>query len=162
MSNQLLLCLMEFYYKLQGLTLAGSNIFNTVGTCEILRNARRGLVYLNLLACPISKEGLGVIRNIKTLDTFIHDLTIFQGLQGMYRPSKLEGNRKSLKVCLTYVYDDQQYSDEKISEMMEEYTISRDQSVLKRGNLLFRFSCIQHPFMRLVSLVNCVKVLVTR
>lgn len=162
MSNQLLLYLMEFYYKLQGLTLAGSNIFNTVATCEILQTARRGLVYLNLLACPISEEGLGVIRNIKTLDTFIHESTIFPGLQGMYRPSTAEEYRKSLKVCLTYVYDNLQHSDERISELMEEYTISRDESILTNGNLLFGFSGIQHPFMGPVSAVNCLKTLVTR
>ena len=162
MSNQLLLHLMEFYYKLQGLTLAGSNIFNTVGTCEILQNARRGLVYLNLMACPITEEGLGVIRNIKTLDTFIHESTILPGLHGTYQPSKVEGNRKALKVCLTYVYDNPQHSDESISEMMEEYTISRNESILTSGNLLFGCSGIQHPFMGPVSAVNCLKTLVTR
>ena len=162
LSSQLLLHLMEFYYKLQGLTLAGSNIFNNVGTCEILQNARRGLVYLNLLACPITEEGLGVIRNIKTLDTFIHESTILPGLQGTYRPTKAEGNRKSLKVCLTYVYDNPQHSDEIISEMMEEYTISQDESILTGGNLVFGFSGIQHPFMGPVSAVNCLKTLVTR
>ena len=162
MSNQLLSYLMEFYYKLQGLTLAGSNLFNSVGTCEILQTARRGLVYLNLLSCPITEEGLGVIRNIKTLDTFIHESTILPGLQGTYRPSIVEGNRKSLKVCLTYVDDNPQHSDEMISEMMEEYTISGDESILTSGNLIFGFSGIQHPFMGPVSAVNCLKTLVTR
>jgi hypothetical protein len=151
---------MEFYYQLQGLTLAGTNIFTTPATCEIFHNSLRGLIYLNLLGCQIPEGGLATIRDLKTLDTFVHETTVLPGLSGSYQPSKIEGNRRSLKVCLTYVWDNPQYSDQQLSEMMEDYTISRDDSIL--NNIKYERYGVQHPFMGPISVASCLKSLVTK
>lgn len=91
---------------------------------------------MNLFGCEIPDERLAVIRNIEGLDTFIHESTLIPGLYGDYKSSKLEGNKKSLKVCVAYVYKNDQYSDERLSEMMEDYTISRNYSIM--GDLQFK------------------------
>ena len=152
--------LVEFYYKLQELTLAGNNIFSIVATCEILRNSYAGLVNLNLLSCEIPEEGLTVIRNIPTLDMFIHESTILPGLD-RYIPPEVQGSRKSLKINFTYVSETPRLARDKLSEMMADYTFYRDKSILFRRGMYLQELAAHHPFMGPVSAISCLKELVT-
>jgi hypothetical protein len=160
MSPELLTELMDFYYKSQGFTLAGNDIFKTPDICETLDNSGSGLVYLNLLSCDIPEEGLAVIRNMPMLDTFIHESTILPGLEG-FIPAEVQGTRKSLKINLTYVFDTPRLPTDKLESMMAEYTFSRDKSILFRRGMRVHESAAQHPFMGPISAVTCLKELIS-
>lgn len=162
MTPQLLMFLMKFYRKLQALTMVGNMIFTSTATCEILQYSRPGLVYLNLLSCQIPEDGLATIREIETLDIFLHESTVIPGLRGIYQPSRIEGNRKSLKVCVTYVWDNGYLTDYQLSESLEQYTIYGDTSILVQANLSYAGYGFLHPFMGPLSAVSCLKALVMK
>ena len=152
--------LLESNNKLYGLTFAGNDVFNAVETCEILNNNLHGLVYLNLLSCDIPLEGLNFIRNLRNLDTFIHETTLFPGLSGVL-PPEVQGTRRSLKINLTYVTDTSRLPVEKLANMVAEYNFIRDRSILFRRGLHAQETAAQHPFMGPLSAANCLKELVT-
>lgn len=152
--------LLETNNKLYGLTFAGSNIFSAVETYEIVNNNLHGLVYLNLLSCDIPPEGLNFIRNMRNLDTFIHETTLFPGLAGVI-PPEVQGTRRSLKINLTYVTDTSRLPVEKLANMVAEYNFIRDRSILFRRGLHAHETAAQHPFMGPLSAANCLKELVT-
>lgn len=160
-TPQFIAHLLQFYRRLYGLTLAGANIFTTPQTCQILKTAQPGLVYLDLLSCQIPDSGLAVIREIKTLDIFIHQSTIAPGWSGIYAPST-ESTKGSLKVCVTYLSDDGKLSERGLSQLMEDYTYSQDLSILATSHISYRQYCVQHPFMGPLSAVNCLKLFVTK
>jgi hypothetical protein len=159
MSPELLTELTDFYYKSQGLTLVGNDMFKSPEICETLDTSGSGLVYLNLLSCDIPEEGLAVVRNMPLLDTFIHKSTILPGLEG-FIPPEVQGSRKSLKINLTYVFDTPRLPTDKLESMMAEYTFSRDKTFLFRRGLRALESAAQHPFMGPISAVNCLKALI--
>jgi hypothetical protein len=150
--------LMEHCHNLQHLTLAGSSLFHLKASWEIFSKSRLGLVYLNLLHCEIPEEGLAVSRGIPTLDTFLHESTLLPGLTGSYEWSPTEGNNRSLKICITHVYEELfQIPPQELSHLMYNFTVSRDERLLIESGLSYSSSGVEHPFMGPVSAMTCLQ-----
>jgi hypothetical protein len=138
------------------LTLAG---WDPDARFTVLSTLRPGLVCLNLMYCQISNEELAAIHGFDTLDTFIHESTILPGIQG-YNP--VESGQKALKVIITYIEENDEFTDE--SRAIEEYTITGDESHLRKLNSGCRPTVygLEHPFMGPISAVTCLRTLFNR
>jgi hypothetical protein len=88
-------CIMEFATK-RILTLSRYPGFQDPNGCRLIRNSSPHLVYLNLMGCQISRQGLRSIQEIRTLDTFRHT----RELDCPYSPQKHHLKMKFLRFGL--------------------------------------------------------------
>jgi hypothetical protein len=136
------------------LTMSGYPGFKDPAVCQVLRDTSPHLVYLNLMGCDLLPHGLRAVREIPTLDTFLHATTLVPGLL-LDRLFDGEGNRKALKVAVFHLSGADGIADHEAWTRAEQFTRTQDQNVIS----LFHSVCygLEHPFMGPLSALNCLK-----
>lgn len=136
------------------LTLSGYPGFKDPAVCQVLRDTSPHLIYLNLMGCDILPHGLRAIREIPTLDTFLHNTTLVPGL--FDRLFDEEGNRKALKVAVFHLSGADGLADHEAWTKAEQFTRTQDERFISLFHSVR--TGFEHPFMGPLSALNCLKV----